>query len=229
MIQQGAYYNNPNYGGQGLTLVGGIHPTMIVLQQGDSGFSSDAVITATYNTGTAKLRFEVRDALDINGSGTATESESVSGYAPSDLIVLNNNTVVAAAEVRADWSDTFGGEINVLKVTETGGTRPYALEITNSSPLPAGAFPVDPAVNCRLADVLHAVWVIDANYATTSYAPGLNHTTDMDKTVQFAEFDKFGNISWEGVRNLKTDHRINQPSLRFPEAAQTEHHLPVYG
>ena len=213
-VKQGAYYNS-DYGGEGLILVGGIHPTMIVLQQGDSGFSSDAVITATYNTGTAKLRFEVRDALDINGSGTATESESVSGYAPSDLIVLNNNTVVAAAEVRADWSDTFGGEINVLKVTETGGTRPYALEITNSSPLPAGAFQVDLVVN--ESGGFHAVWVIDANYATTSYAPGLNHTTDMDKTVQFAEFDKFGNISWEGVRNLKTDQHINQPSLRFSE------------
>ena len=204
-----------------------LHPTMIVLQQGDSGFSSDAVITATYNTGTAKLRFEVRDALDINGSGTATESESVSGYAPSDLIVLNNNTVVAAAEVRADWSDTFGGEINVLKVTETGGTRPYALEITNSSPLPAGAFQVDLVVN--ESGGFHAVWVIDANYATTSYAPGLNHTTDMDKTVQFAEFDKFGNISWEGVPQPK-----NRPTYKPAKSEvfgrwQTEHHLPVYG
>ncbi|MDB2579128.1 Hint domain-containing protein, partial [Tateyamaria sp.] len=209
---KGTYYDNPNYE-QGLTLVGGIHPTSIVLQQGDSGFSSDAVITATYNTGTAKLRFEVRDALDINGSVTATES--VSGYAPSDLIVLNNNTVVAAAEGQADWSDTFGGEINVLKVTETGGTRPYALEITNSSPLPAGAFQVDLVVN--ESGGFHAVWVIDANYATTNYAPGDNHTFDMDKTVQFAEFDKFGNISWEGVRNLKTDQQINQPSLRFSD------------
>ena len=210
---KGTYYDNPNYE-QGLTLVGGIHPTTIVLQQGDSGFSSDAVITATYNSGSGKLRFEVRDALDVNGSKTATESSSSlnMSYAPSDLVVLNNNTVVAAAEGQKDWSANFGGEINVLKVTSTDGAPPYGLEITNSSPLPAGAFQVDLVVN--ESGGFHAVWVIDSNYA---YAPGDNHTFDMDKTVQFAEFDKFGNISWEGVRNLKTDQHINQPSLRFSD------------
>ena len=213
---KGTYYDNPNYE-QGLTLVGGIHPTTIVLQQGDSGFSSDAVITATYNTASGKPYFMVRDAENVNGSVVATESYSseAMGYVPSDLIVLNNNTVVAAAEGGIDWGYGFGGEINVLKVTETGGTLPYALEITNSSPLPAGAFQVDLVVN--ESSGFHAVWVIDANYATTNYAPGDNHTSDMDKTVQFAEFDKFGNISWEGVRNLKTDQHINQPSLRFSD------------
>jgi hypothetical protein len=213
---KGVYYNNPNHE-QGLTLVSGIHPTSIVLQQGDSGFSSDAVITATYNKGTARLRFEVRDAENVNGSRVATESVSSvnKAYAPSDLIVLNNNTVVAAAEGQLDWSDNFGGEINVLKVTSTDGAPPYGLEITNSSPLPAGAFQVDLVVN--ESGGFHAVWVIDANYATTNYAPGHNHTSDMQKTVQFAEFDKFGNISWEGVRNLKTDQHINQPSLRFSD------------
>ena len=210
---KGTYYDNPNYE-QGLTLVGGIHPTTIVLQQGDSGFSSDAVITATYNSGSKQLRFEVRDALDVNGSKTATESSSSlnMSYAPSDLVVLNNNTVVAAAEGQKDWIANFGGEINVLKVTSTDGAPPYGLEITNSSPLPAGAFQVDLVVN--ESGGFHAVWVIDSNWA---YAPGVNHTFDMDETVQFAEFDKFGNISWEGVRNLKTDQHINQPSLRFSD------------
>ena len=211
---KGTYYNNPNYE-QGLTLVGGIHPTTIVLQQGDSGFSSDAVITATHNPGSGKLRFEVRDALDVNGSATATESDINMRYAPSDLIVLNNNTVVAAAEGQTDWGYGFGGEINVLKVTEIGGPRPYALEITNSSPLPAGAFQVDLVVNA--SGGFHAVWVIDANYATSAYASGEHHAVDMDKTVQFAEFDKFGNISWEGIRNLKTGEHINQPSLTFSD------------
>lgn len=217
---KGTRYDSNESWDQGSKFLFGTTPTTVVLQQSDTSFSSDVIVAATQAGG--QVYYHSYDGMDEytlhNQGGVALGGVH---HEPTDLIVLNGNTVVGASHSNVE--NRGGGQIDVVRVTADGSGR-YFLETTNSFELPQGAFQVDLVANDDGG--FHAVWTIDHTSGDGAkaadggpYNPDhdRDHVINNDKIVQFAEFDKLGNISWEGIRNLTTNEYINHPTLVFTD------------
>ena len=213
---KGSRYNSNDAGDQGSKIIDA-YPTTVVLQQNHI-FSSDVIVTAGYRDG--QVRYSSYDGKDEHTiHGLSAFSYGGENQEPTDLIVLNENTIVGASQGNVDHSP---GQIDVIRVSNQADR--YWIETINSFELPQGAFQVDVVANDDGG--FHAVWTIDhtegngaknAEGAPANELHDRDHVINNDKTVQFAEFDKLGNISWEGIRNLTTNEYINQPKLVFTD------------